>query len=101
MADKSSPASRHQRNVTRLRPLAKHIETKLADGTLFALVIFDQDLVGKPIVYKAGDVPEISAGGYSSYISNADRHGIVRALRECAEKLERALDVPGALKGLN
>lgn len=92
---------RHTRNVTRLRPLAKHIETKLANGTLFALVIFDQDLVGQPIVYKAGMAPEISLGGYSSYISNADRGDIVKALRECAEKLERGVDKPGAAARAN
>lgn len=46
-------------------------------GVLFALLSFTP-----------GD------GGLSSYISNAERPGLILALREMADKLERGQDMP-------
>ena len=86
---------RHAFNVAQLKPLAKRIEKSLDPATHFALVIFDQELVGQEVVRREGDAPAISSGGYTSYISNAERASMVLALRECAENLERGLDMPG------
>ena len=33
------------------------------------------------------------AGGYSTYISNAKRADMIKALRECADQLEKRIDV--------
>lgn len=46
-------------------------------GALFALLTFTK-----------------GAGGFSSYISNAERGDMVRALREMADKLESGQDMP-------
>lgn len=46
-------------------------------GALFALLTFTE-----------------GAGGFASYVSNADRDDMIRALREMADKLERGEDMP-------
>ena len=38
-------------------------------------------------------------GGYLTYVSNAERSDIVKALRECAAKLERNADSPAGVLG--
>lgn len=87
---------RHAFNVSQLRVLAKRIEKTIADGTHFALILFDQALAGEKVVDVAGH-ERTSAAGYSTYISNAERASIVAVLRECADNLERNLDRPGAI----
>ena len=86
---------KHAFNVAQLRDLAKMIEKRIAEGTHFALVLFDNEIVGKEIFRLDGSSRGKSAAGYSTYVSNAERKSMVAALRECADQLEREMDVPG------
>lgn len=87
---------RHTYNVSQLQPLAKRIKKMLAEGSHFALVVFDQAFIGERVQRMPFGEPMISAGGYSTYVSNAERQSMITALRECADILERKLDMPGA-----
>lgn len=87
---------RHAFNVATLKAMAERVKRMAAPGTLFAIVLFDQEIVGKPVVRRPGEPSVISTGGYSTYISNAERRSMIAALRECADNLECNLDMPGA-----
>lgn len=85
---------RHAYNAAQLQDIAKRLKKMLADGTLFALVVFDNDLIGDGMaIHKATGKPV--QAGYSSYVSNAERGTIIAALRECAANLEAGMDTPG------
>lgn len=91
---------RHAFNVSQLPSLARKIEQLTAEGTHFALILFDQALVGQEIVRRKGDTPSVSTGGYTTYIGNAERASMIAALRECASNLERNIDISGAMPDL-
>ncbi len=53
---------------------ANAIKSKLPAGTLFVLVTFEPDMIGQ-------------------YISNAERNGIIKSMREFADRLQAREDV--------
>lgn len=91
----STAHQRHAFNVAQLRELARLIEKRISKGTHFALVLFDQEIIGREIVRLDGSSRGKSTAGYSTYVSNAERKSMVAALRECAAQLELEMDVPG------
>ncbi len=79
-------ASEKARQLTTVEETAQHIGRMIGNamppGWGFALVTFT-----------------FGEGGYVSYISNAEREDMVRALRECADKLESRKDFPPGVAG--
>jgi hypothetical protein len=69
----------HQRAEAQLQKLAGFIEGILPKGVLFCLHTFT-----------------VGEGGYSSYVSNAHRSDMIKALREAADTLERRMDAPNS-----
>lgn len=67
----------HRAAEARLRGLADRISEQLPEGIGFALVTFT-----------------VGEGGYAGYVSNARRADMIKALRECADKLEAKRDSP-------
>lgn len=63
--------------ATRLRRCAQSVTFYLPEGSLFMLLAFDPD--------------DASTG---QYIANAERAGVVAAMRACADRLERREDEP-------
>ncbi len=58
-----------------LSGIAKMIQNRLPPGELFCLITFGAKQIGQ-------------------YICNAQRHGVIKALREFADRLEKHEDVP-------
>lgn len=71
----------HVAGAKRMQAIARLVEQRLPDGMLFVVMTFTPG--------------EDGSGGYSGYISNADRADMIKALRECADTLEARMDTPG------
>lgn len=51
--------------------------------------LFDRAGAGFALIgFQFGD------GGWTTYVSNAERDGVIKALRECADIIERNQDMP-------
>lgn len=66
----------------RLRPAIRHVEAELPKGWGCAIVTFTY-----------------GEGGYLTYIANAEREDMIRALRECASTIEAKKDAPPGVLG--
>jgi hypothetical protein len=75
--DRERALSAHRATENLMQGLAKGIEKILPKGIVFTLVTFTE-----------GD------GGYAGYVSNGRRPDMIKALRECADKLEAKRDMP-------
>lgn len=71
-----SHIQRHRQTEEKLQGIARMVEAELPDGTLFALICFN-----------GGD-----RGGYSSYVSNANRQDMARAMYEAADRMATKTD---------
>lgn len=75
--EREAALSAHRATENLMQGMAKGIEKVLPAGVCFALVTFT-----------AGH------GGYAGYVSNSQRSSMIKALRECADKLEARHDLP-------
>lgn len=60
-----------------MRDVADKIKISLPDGVGFALLVYEHNAVGM-----------------SNYISNSQRPDMIKALRECADRLEKGQSFP-------
>ena len=82
-----STASLHQEALEKLEETARSMAREIgpsfdAAGAGFALLGFS-----------------FGEGGWMTYVSNANRHDMIKALKEMVEKLEAEIDVPPAITG--
>ena len=77
MTNRARQLKLHRKAESRLQDIARSIDDQLPNGICFALVTFTP-----------------GAGGYSGYVSSAQRDDMIAALRECADVLEAKRDVP-------
>ncbi len=72
-----SARQKYRQTEGMLQQVAAGLRKIFPDGIEFALVVFT-----------SGD------SKYSGYVSSAEREGMIKALRECADNLELNFDVP-------
>jgi hypothetical protein len=70
----------HRLAEGRMQKIARIVENELPDRRYINFAV---------VTFTVGD-----GGGYVGYVSNSDRACMVKALRECADMLERKMDLP-------
>lgn len=73
----SESKAKYRQSEAMLQALARDLRKIFPSGIEFALVIFGS-----------------GNSKYAGYVSSAERDGMIKALRECADNLEHGMDVP-------
>ena len=73
----SKAREKYRRSESFLQDVARGLREIFPEGIEFGLLIFTSD-----------------DSKYAGYVSSAERDGMIKALRECADNLEARMDVP-------